>query len=563
MGSPFLGRVSGRTALGLAVLLSLPTAAFPFSLGDIRVDSRFGEPFQAEVLLTLHPDEDAKGVEAGVADADSYRVLQLSRDLAVSQLKTRLEGKGIRRRLILNSQTPLRVPFFNLLLKTSVGVGSHYRNYPVFLDVSPDHADVQAVVVPRRPADAASDVRRYGPVQAGETLASIARKVRSAPASLNRTMVALWSVNKHRHGFDNMHGLPVGAVLDLPTREQIDRLSDREVSQILEQQQLRVNPTINPPKASVPDVTETTKPLAVVQATPLRHTSLSQDEQGKEGPAKAVPSSLPPSWVEENQRLTASVNKALERVEQLSNTVAEIAQRSLHNENGLATMYSQLADIQARLQAVELKSSQPLAAIPPSISVERSQPAPSPPVVESGLVAWSWFGHAGSVAGGFLLALLPVWLLRRKRERVAREAATSMPGGTSEQPAAPAPTEAQDASCSATSAPAAPGVPERHETHSHPRNALEDPTWQETGRSPVSPPVSMLADSIGDEMADEEESIFKDLLESSPPAPADRRSPLPIQVVKRSAVHPKSGDGVAGQVQTETMEMFEMDGKKG
>ncbi|MBF0583675.1 MAG: hypothetical protein HQL80_05490 [Magnetococcales bacterium] len=140
MGTLPLTRISwfpSKSVLGLAVLLAMPTAAAAFSLGDIQVRTPFGEPFQAKIPLLLYPDEQAKGAEAALADADAYQLLKLPRDLVVSQIKVQLQGKGANRSIILQSDTPLRTPFFNVLLKTTVGAGSHYRNYPVFFETAP------------------------------------------------------------------------------------------------------------------------------------------------------------------------------------------------------------------------------------------------------------------------------------------------------------------------------------------------------------------------------------------------------------------------------------------
>lgn len=498
MGAPLLFDTSWfpkKTVLGLAVLLVLPTPASAFSLGNIQVRTQFGEPFQADIPLLLYPDEQAKGAEASVADAEAYQRLKLPRDLAVTQLTVQMQGKGANRQIVLQSDTPLRIPFFNLLMKTSVGVGSHYRNYPVFLKMpQADHeavptnrhrslpsfkmsqADHRALPSEETPPhlskttqpNGASGQQSYGPVRRGESLYSIARKMQPPGASISQTMVALWSLNKDKPGFDNINTLPVGTLLDRPTQEAITRLSASEVAQVLEsQRQTKQNKTAvtvtvqSKPSAPVhanqsntqsgPLTEAAEKPAAPLPATEAAEKPASPAPTTEAQVTKTVPSSVPPpsieptsatpplsiaeeqatqpappsvasDRVEENQPWIARLNKAEAQIELLSSQLMELATHSRQVETELATVQAALATIPARLQRLEhlsQKSMEPATVTPtPPLSPSSApQGEPSQPKTAEKEVPLdeSWLLYGGSALAGFL-AILLAWLKRKKTE---------------------------------------------------------------------------------------------------------------------------------------------------
>ena len=525
MGSCWLAPLpwlSKRTALGLAVLLALPTAASAFSLGEIRVHSPFGTPFQAEIPLILHPDETAKGVETTVADGEAYQLLNLPRDAMVTQLYVTLEGKGTNRRIILRSDTPLRTPFFNLLLKTAVGVGSHYRNYPVFLDIS--RTD-------NSPPQTTAGRQTYGPIRAGENLASIARKMRAADVSVSRMMVALWSVNKNRPGFNSMNVMATGMTLNLPTQEEISRLSAAEVIQVLAEQRQSLPRTVPPQnKSSAANQANPERVPTTAQTTPERNYSPPPEQSDQGTPSPAAPVPAPPNLVEENQRLTASVNKAWEQVGLLSNKMAEVEQRSLQNATAVVALQTQLTETQARLQVAEQKwASRPeVAPSPPPAAPAPPRPMPA---AEPMPAEWPWAGYAGAGLLGFVAAIV---LARSRRKKAVPDQSTQTT----------APSTPPDPGNPSNGADTTPGPPHHEPVLSTAEPAILDrmdtpttPAWLAPEAQNVASLLApmdqdgaqsvVLADEIGTELAgnEDEESIFKDLFASPAPrtlAGADR-----------------------------------------
>ena len=265
-----------KTLLGLTLLLGCPDAAQALSLGKIRVLSLLGQPFHAEVPILLRPGEVVKGANVTIGNADEYRILDLRRAIVVGTLRAeskRDKKKGTR--IVVQGTIPIQTPFFDLLLKTTVGMGAHYRNFPVFLEVpeaeiqpapplqspsqppSPEELPrfthpLPAQEVGSKPAISwnpsgqrrgspkratSGPLKRYGPVRGGETLARIARTIQPGsgrtPAQI---MVALWKKNRRHFGHDNMNALPVGVILDLPDFNEMGQTDPENAREILDKQ---------------------------------------------------------------------------------------------------------------------------------------------------------------------------------------------------------------------------------------------------------------------------------------------------------------------------------------
>ncbi|MEO5363111.1 MAG: hypothetical protein H7838_05755 [Magnetococcus sp. DMHC-8] len=572
----------GRKVLVLAVLLAMPTGADAFSLGEIRVNSSFGEPFHAEVPLTLHPDEEAKGVEAAVADPDAYQILNLSRDLVVTQLRTRIEGKGASRRVFLSSDAPLRIPFFNLLLKTAVGTGSHYRNYPVSLTIP-------------RPEGAAKAVnarRTYGPVRSGESLSSIAKSIPPDDMSLAQRVAALWTVNKNSNIINNIDELPVGVTLDLPTREEVAGLSAAAAARFLEDQRRAQRVPAGDRQAGTSAVRgESVKPTVGKRNAPVAAPSSVQEKRNREKTPETISMDALAKLTAENQRLADSVKMAWDRLELLTGQVTDVVQRGQQDAMLLTDLQNQLADTQRRLQRLEERSaSVPVPAPPLSSPLEPKRLLPPPPTVvaEPPFYEMPGMEYAGAGVAGVLAAML--WWVRSRRQR--REATLPMPGaGDSEGDSVPVesvvrddvvvapepdgmvvtPTPRERAAASTAgeeskvmeSFPAGGGLPlsppdrvpltagQSRTTLSVAEALSPSLLLSPIDRDVPSSPMAEYADAEAVEIADDsddEESIFKDLLESPPPARTQNTLPRAAATV-----------GKVGQGGEDGLDMFEFD----
>jgi FimV-like protein len=234
--------------LSLSLMMSVPAPAFAISFGELKVKSQLGEAFEAEIPMTLRPDEIVQGVHVYLGLPADYHILELERALTVTSLTIDMVGNDVHRLIKITSSGPFKEPFFNLLLKSSVGRGSYYRNFPVFLDLvsEPPTQMVTAVNtpvapskvpeatpaikqywVPEAPVVVMDAAQTYGPVLWDETLTSVARKMKGddGPWSIAQIAVAIWKKNRDSFTHDNMSGLQLGTTLMVPTADDIGEVS--------------------------------------------------------------------------------------------------------------------------------------------------------------------------------------------------------------------------------------------------------------------------------------------------------------------------------------------------
>ncbi|MEO5367654.1 MAG: hypothetical protein H7831_15120 [Magnetococcus sp. WYHC-3] len=262
-----------RSVLGLALLLGTSSAASALTLGRMDVRSVVGQPLLAEIPLDLLDGEDVGALRVSVGSANDYRVMNLHYGTVPPLIKPSLVMEGDHARIVLRTDAPLEEPYFNLVLRTSLGEGYHYRSYSVFIDLPSKTPDLQLAVSSHlsQPEDAASPrsadkvVRpaaqpaptltapqasskgatvltpplqrseelsappppgvagQYGPVRRGESLSVVADKALGGDPGYShyQAVMALFQKNPQHFLRANLNGLKQGVMLALPQREEI------------------------------------------------------------------------------------------------------------------------------------------------------------------------------------------------------------------------------------------------------------------------------------------------------------------------------------------------------
>src|SRR5215467_9714862 len=124
-----------RSTRALALLLTLPSAAFALGLGDIHLLSPLNAPLDAEIeLVDVAPDE-ANTVQVQLASRDTFSKygLEWPGYLNTVQLKTVRTPDG-RQIVKLKSQDPITEPFITLLIEVNWARGHLVREYTMLLD---------------------------------------------------------------------------------------------------------------------------------------------------------------------------------------------------------------------------------------------------------------------------------------------------------------------------------------------------------------------------------------------------------------------------------------------
>ncbi len=243
-----------RLLVGLLLLL-MPVAVQALGFGALALSSHLKQPLQADVPLLLDASDDVESVHVALADRHEYRQLGLQWQPVLAQLKVVLQQRRSAHPVIaLRSVGVIDTPLLSILLKADkAGRGTYYKHYRLLLD------PVEAVSLqPNRPlvlplrnigngksgASAAAGeqewarIRRYGPVQAGDSLSEIAYRLRRDKRfSNNQVMLALYETNPDGFVGGDINQLKQGAFLNVPRGEVVKTYAGkgamRKLSQLL------------------------------------------------------------------------------------------------------------------------------------------------------------------------------------------------------------------------------------------------------------------------------------------------------------------------------------------
>jgi pilus assembly protein FimV len=246
------------TALSVAVLCSvLSSAVHALGLGEIEIQSALNDPLKAVITLTSGTPEELKDLKISIAPREAFERAGISRPPILRDFQFTIEQTEKNRPVIrISTREAVREPFLVFLVEATWPRGRLLRQYTVLVDppltipaqppvpktpvtAPPPRATatVTAPPVPQRrqpsrpapqPASvpAAAPQREsadtYGPVRRSETLWSIAQQLLPDESiSSQQMMLALQRANPDAFLNNNINNLKAGAILRIPTREEI------------------------------------------------------------------------------------------------------------------------------------------------------------------------------------------------------------------------------------------------------------------------------------------------------------------------------------------------------
>jgi len=111
-------------------------AAWAVSFGKPDVASKMGEPFYAEVPLRLNDSESLRRTSVEMGTSADYRILEVYRNPVLNAIRADIVDDERGPRVTLSSDAAIDEAFFNVILKIRYGRSTHYKKIPVFLDVA-------------------------------------------------------------------------------------------------------------------------------------------------------------------------------------------------------------------------------------------------------------------------------------------------------------------------------------------------------------------------------------------------------------------------------------------
>lgn len=376
-------------------MAAFATSAGAVSLGKIDVASHLGEPFYAEVPLSLDEGEVISTVYVELATPADYRILEVYRDQALNAIRADVENDSRGTRIELTSRSAMDAPFFNLVLKVRQGRATHYKKYPVFLDlpraaqpvkqaaalpsvtvedaaqapsvaaVVPVQSMVEEQVVAEEtaapttsfePYDGWARTSHYGPMVYGDTLSTVADRLRvDGRYTRNQVMVALFEKNRNKFEQENVNLIQAGTHLDIPMAEEVERIRPEQALAVIKDHNKRWKELVKQPRyAAVKEAQETRyskrvrvgKTAAGVASAPVSGQQEQQTGDAEQAVSEMVDDTTAPAQMEGSVEGSATGQGEGASAAMLE-TVAKLQQENEALQTKLAETDAKLAEMSA------------------------------------------------------------------------------------------------------------------------------------------------------------------------------------------------------------------------
>jgi len=447
----------------------IPGLGAALGLGKLTLNSGLNQPFEARIELLSVTAEELSTLKIRLADIEAFRRAHVERPFILSQLHFDLEEPEAGADYIrVYSEGAIREPYLNFLVEANWSKGRLFREYTVLLD--PPLYDPYAGKPPaatqgqtRTPRAVAQDQTpaaaqpatyagaggftgtEYGPVAAGETLWSIATKIRpDASVSIQQMMLALLHTNPEAFINNNINGLKRGQVLRMPDRGDIDSLAQaqafREVrSQNSMWEEVRASitqaPTVRPVSEgrgkAAPAVTsgEEGGELRLVTPEGKGEGQTGTEAEGELDKNLALATEQLETVSQENDELKSRLTESdgvindLKRLIQLKDDELAALQQQIAGAE--TTVPGEAAEeaavpVPSATEGAAEEEQQPQATQPPAPPSVVTTPAPATGIVEKvkQLVMDNLIPAAGIAAAVIVVILLLVFISRRKSNAV-------------------------------------------------------------------------------------------------------------------------------------------------
>ncbi|KLD73357.1 hypothetical protein Y886_38545 [Xanthomonas hyacinthi DSM 19077] len=433
-----------RAACAL-LLLACSQAALALGLGDIRVLSKPGEPFLAEIPVISNEPGELESARVALASPATFARVGLQRpDGLVGELQFRFAQTSQGRAVIrVSSRMPVEVPSLSFLIEVDWGQGRLIREYSALLDAPNTAAAIDAPAIdapaaavpsdriarseplppapvastptpspvaptaPVAPAPVSAPGDALAPVQRGQTLSQIARQLaRGSGHSLDQTMVALLRANPDAFIRGNVNLLKQGAVLRTPRQEELASIDAAAATAIVREQAAQWRQA----RAPVPQPAQAQQAAAAAPAVakPAAAATATAASGARLEIAPAVPAQRNNAGAKSGTG--AGDEGDMVATQQLQQAREDLAARDAEVQE-LRSRVEQLEQLKAQQQQLIALKDSDLAAAQKRLAQAGQTQAPAQPAAASGgWPLWLWGGLA------LLLLGLGALLLARRRK---------------------------------------------------------------------------------------------------------------------------------------------------
>jgi len=419
--------------LSMLVALALGSSqVLALDMGQIQVKSALWQPLLAEIPINAATPADLKGLTVQLASNEDFARAGIVGGRTNVPLSFSVVNSGGRPVIRITSTVAVNDPYLDLLLEVNDHAGKSVREFAILLDPPNSTPGANVAAAPQPPVRSAPSVRqarampsstavaaapaphsrhpaaepksdesaagaskgKYGPVESGQTLSSIARSTApGAGVSMNQMLIALKQANPDAFYRDNINALKRGVILRIPTASEAQTLAAAAAIAEVQRQNSdwragRVGKSTTvadtATRSSASSATSsgsnaTTDRLALVSGA---------DQQGASGQGGRVGGKGDQSSSglrQELQRTKESLASVQQQSNDLKTRLQDLNDINSKNERLLSLKDNQIAELQAKLAAARKAAGlpaqpAPVVAAPAATPASAATAAAKPPV---------------------------------------------------------------------------------------------------------------------------------------------------------------------------------------
>ncbi len=237
------------------VLGTFSVGVSALGLGEIKLNSGLNQPLKAEIELFSPEGMSEFEVAASLASRAEFEKAGIDYLSFLRDIRFKTVKQGEKLFIEVTTRQPIKEPFLNILVELNWPKGRMLREYTMLLDppvfsqsksstvnqatsqpsATQQPTTTRSVAQPRQSTaverKAVFSGESYGPVGNAETLWGIATQVKPGNATIHQTLVALYRANPEAFLNGDINLLKQGAVLDIPSAEQIASTPQRAALQ--------------------------------------------------------------------------------------------------------------------------------------------------------------------------------------------------------------------------------------------------------------------------------------------------------------------------------------------
>ncbi|ABI56581.1 FimV/HubP family polar landmark protein [Alkalilimnicola ehrlichii MLHE-1] len=433
-----------RVFISAVAGLTFSSTVLALGLGTIERDSWLNQPLSARIPLHSADTVSLEALQVTMASQETFERAGLDRppylrDIRFEVIEDHTEGPHIR----VYTRDPFREPFVDFLVELNWPQGRLVREYTLLLDPPRDPAERPVAATPPRtepaeveeqPLETASPTVRdghYGPVAGGETLWSVADRVRHQGVSAQQMALALFEANPRAFVANDINRLQAGATLTVPDAEGARAYSRNEAVRRFNAlaEGVAEEPAEEPPVAEAPDPETVDRQLQILAESERDEEALASLLDGDVEPSEENLGALREELLRarEDQASLRSENEALrERVSEMAQEIERLERLlTLDVETGVLPM---VPSEQPEGAVAEPPPERPAVVDEPEVEPEITEETPAeddeapvtaPPPAPSSPQPLAWLDGLSlpvALAGvGILIGLLALLLIRRRR----------------------------------------------------------------------------------------------------------------------------------------------------